>query len=1141
MLGADRTDETATLLSRLELLNRLCQSPAHTRDIIDETGQSRSTVHRAVNELTDLGLVHRVEDGIVATLAGRLVRDQLTAYLDGLDDILTARAVLDPLPVDTDLEYDILDGAEGVLAKDPAPYRPADRFHEALSEATDCRFLLPTVDESRTVRVLYEHVVTHGNSAELVVSEDVFRTLRNEFPRRMALLAEVEHFSLLVGEVPPYTLALLDGESTTREPTATLVVHNDNGGVHGVLVNETELGVAWATTQYEQYRHEATDRVAELTADTDGGMQTANGYTAPTIGQSLPVSLEQEGFVRIDTSYFQNQPVAKPATAWRAGLSLTEVHAGYAISRPASETSDPPIDDDLTLDSTVTNTLVAGGNVALLGPPGSGKSTVCKQVACEWYGAGRGPVIYRESDRGTAFGATERLHATCDTAEGHTLVVVEDAVRPDANAVFEVLEELAARDDVSVLLDSREHEWNTYVSESVAFSAVDVLHVPPMTLTDCEHLVEHFERTIDRPVDVPADELWSRICEGAPPNAENAPHEMVRLIYRLSTYAGPLAEGPTALEESVASLYGSVADDEVALSVCILAHTLNAAGIGVERALLYAGADIDEFDAVDATIERLEGTILFPQGGGRYRTVHEEWSKTFLVHLRERDEITRQFGAVVTALLALADDAEKRSAIEAHLTDDVVTMLTDDVVTMSIGDEPTTWADETVEAIYRIAGERSGCAPMFGDGASDAIELPSSCSDDVARDRLVWLGQAFLSGSYYDRAQRSFERISHESDTNARLLGLGRIAHRRGEYQEAVTYHERGISIASEHDNQMAKARHLNGLGLATWRRGSYEQAREYFETCHELARELGNRHLESKANANLGAIAWSQGRYDRAADHFGTFLDGARSTGNRHGQAKSLNNLGTIAFHRGAYDRARAQFEESLTIRRTIGYRSGEASCLNNLGLTAARQGNTKGAQAFHESALEISEEINYARERGHSLWGLGVVARKRAEYDAAESFFEQALAVFTETGNQSYRARTKLERAILAFSRGHISVAYEQAEQLLETVEDLDERHLRGRCRKLLGRVVAANGDLEEATEHWEAAVTVFEASDSADLALQTLEHLVERCVENGDTRAARRFHERATELLADAPDATVTLHQEWVSEYDERLRRQ
>lgn len=1135
MLGADRTDETATLLSRLELLNRLCQSPAHMRDIIDETGQARSTVHRAVNELLDLGLVHRVDDGIEATLAGRVVRDQLTAYLDGLDDILTAREVLDPLSADTDIQYDIIQGAETILAVDPAPYRPADHIHEALSEATNCRLLLPTVDESRTVRVLYENVITHGNSAELVVSEDVFRLLRNEFPRRMALLAEVDHFSLLVGEVPPYTLALLERNSATGESTTTasLVVHNDTGGVHGVLVNETELGVAWATTQYTQYRNEATDRVGELTADTDDGVQTANSHSVPTIGQSLPVSLEQEGFVRVDTSYFQSQMVAKPKTAWRAGLSLAEVHAGYAISRPASETSESRSNDDVTLDSTITDTLVTGENVALLGPPGSGKSTVCKQVACEWYDADRGPVIYRKSDRGTAFRTVERLHPVCDSATGHTLVVVEDATRPDANAVFEMLQELAARDDVSVLLDSLEHEWNMYSSDSVAFSAIDVLHVPPMTLADCERLVDHFERTIDKPVDVPADELWTRISESVPPDAENAPHEMVRLIYRLSTYAGPLADDPTVLEESVASHYERVVDDEVVRSVCILVHTLNAAGIGVDRGLLYAGADIDEFEAVDATIERLEGTILFPQIDGRYRTVHEEWSKTFLVHLCERDETTRQFGAVVTALLALADDAEKRTAITTHLTDDVAMM--------SIGDEPTAWADETAEAIYAIAEERSGCAPIFGDGANDSIELPSACSDDVSRDRLIWLGKAFLSGSYYDRAQRSFERISQEDDTNSRLLGLGSVAHRRGEYQEAVMHHERGISVASEHDNQEAKARHLNGLGLATWRLGSYEQAREYFEACHELARELGNRQLESKANANLGAIAWSQGRYDRAAEHFETFLDGAQSSGNRHGQAKSLNNLGTIAFHRGAYNRARAQFEKSLTIRRTIGYRSGEASCLNNLGLTAVRQGNTKEAQAFHEAALEISEEINYARERGHSLWGLGVVARKRAEYDAAESFFEQALAVFAETGNQSYRARTKLERAILAFSRGDLSVADEQAEQLLNTVEDLDERHLCGRCRKLLGRVVAANGDVEEATEHWEAAITVFEDSSSADLALETFNHLVEACFENDDIKAARRWHERATELIDNAPEATVALHQEWANETDERLTGQ
>ncbi len=364
MVNSSRNEVIRTLLSRRELVDRLCRSPAHIRDIIDETGQSRSTVHRAVTELTDLGLVRRSDDGIELTVSGRLARDQLYHYLKGVDDLLESKTVLEPISPTAQISHDVVIGAKDVIAAEPTPFRPTDRLHEALTAASSVRLLLPTLEESRTIRGIYEHVVTRGNPAELVVTPEVFRTLQSEFPRRMTVLAAADQFRIFVGSIPSYTLGLLMHESDPEKEAVTavhLAVHNESGGVHGLIINESARAVSWAIDQYEHCRSQATARTDELIPDTDGGVQTVGSERVPVIGQSLPVSLEREGFEKLDASYFQNEPVAKPVTAWRAGLSVAEVHMGYAIDRqqPASRANHGT--DDRILADQITDTLINEG------------------------------------------------------------------------------------------------------------------------------------------------------------------------------------------------------------------------------------------------------------------------------------------------------------------------------------------------------------------------------------------------------------------------------------------------------------------------------------------------------------------------------------------------------------------------------------------------------------------------------------------------------------------------------------------------------------------------------------------------------------------------------------------------------------
>ncbi|MFC6964508.1 ATP-binding cassette domain-containing protein [Halocatena marina] len=170
-------------------------------------------------------------------------------------------------------------------------------------------------------------------------------------------------------------------------------------------------------------------------------------------------ALQNQGFDRLDSLYFERHEPGDPETAWRTGFSLAAVAEGYPLPRERSVSSDGERE---SLTEEVYEQLTAGEHVVVVGETGSGKSTVCKQVACQWHAeTDRGAVLYRRSASTTTFDEPGTLIEAIRSDEDDLLVVVEDAPRADANTIFEVLDTLGESEEVAVLLDARTGTWES--------------------------------------------------------------------------------------------------------------------------------------------------------------------------------------------------------------------------------------------------------------------------------------------------------------------------------------------------------------------------------------------------------------------------------------------------------------------------------------------------------------------------------------------------------------------------------------------------------------------------------------------------------------------------------------------------------
>jgi len=1110
-------DRFEALTSRTTVLDRLCEGPAHKRDLVDDLDVSRSTIGRALDDLQAAGLVEETDDGFVATLGGRFALERYAGFRDALADFAAAEEALAPLPVDSSLAEAVAVGAESMLATEPMPYRPLETVQERIVEATDYRAFLPVLDDPRHVRLLYEHVVTDGRPAELVVSPSVFETLREEFPRRTAAMADCDGFRLLVAEeLPPYGLVTLDGGDRV---TVVVLVFTDSGSVHGVLTNETGEAAEWARDRHESMLDAASDRTDDLQADADGGSVAGRGTPA---NHSLSIALEREGFVQLDVSYFRDARVADPVTAWRVGLSLAEVHTGYAVDRRRAHGSAGAADGDRERESLVDhveNRLAAGTDCAVVGLPGAGKSTLCKQVACAWYAADRGPVLYREQGRGRSFTSVAELCRWVEDAEGHALLVVEDAARPATSAVVTALDRFGERDDVSVLLDSRESEWLDPPAD-VTVPDVDLVHVPPLDERDCERLVDRFERTLGEQVEVPADRLWADVrtkVEGDDAVASG----MVLLMHRLATYADPLATEETTLEAETATVAASLADDGTALRVGVLANALNAAGVGVTRDALCSVAEPDGFEAVEAAIEQLEGRVLFADGDG-YRTVHESWSVTFLAQLREvlgTERAAEVFGDAVSAYLGLADDPGRR--------ENAISQLGEGATVAAIEADPGRWADETVEQFADLARSWPKVAPLYGDGEADTITLPAACSAAVERRWPVWLGEAFVDGGYYDRAGRAYERLGGSPQADAeRALGRAGVALGRGAYETAAEHAKTCLDLldgqdgdgSGDTDEAVRQARARIALGKATMQLGNHDRADEQFRAAEELLAAVGERELLSSARSYRGRVAMRQGEFDRAGDSFEESLAIARECGDRKGEANMLNNLGETARYLGEFDRARERHEEALAIRRDRGNREGVGHSLGNLGIIAAVRGNYDRAREYFEGSLAVKREVGDRQGEANTLNNLGNVARREGEYDRASEQFEASLAIKRDLGDRKGVASTLDNLGELAVLRGAYEQCREYVEESLAISREMGDRQREAAILGLRGDVERRCGEFEAAEESLDRARTLAREVGDTEKRAQYLFLLGELARMRREFATARQYYDRATALAKD-----------------------
>jgi tetratricopeptide (TPR) repeat protein/energy-coupling factor transporter ATP-binding protein EcfA2 len=976
----------------------------------------------------------------------------------------------------------------------------------------------------------------------------------------------------------------LDELDTIFEDEQEAVVHVTDAVVSGLDISleanpelreklESAVAEAYQTALRDFADHVAGTDLADV-FDTEANIELTT--TVNTIDDRLAAlqqrlhryetaSLRNIGITRLDPLYFERETPNDPELAWRIGFEFADVQAGYPLDRQRPTGDDGNEREAVTEE--IINRLDDGENLVILGDGGSGKSTICKQVACQWYGdTERGPIFYRQSSATAAFDQPGDLEAAIRTADGQLLIIVEDAANDDSTAVFDVLNTFNNANDVSFLLDSRKNAWidTDNLAGAPKFKqqrqSLNTIEVPTLDKRECERAITHFEQVTDATVGESGKQLYEEIRSadiGGP----------LVLAYELTdpaTRANNL-QSATALHDDVHRAHIAVkdyaGDTNLPRIVAVMVNILNAAELPVREEFVHALAtDRDDHLTIERTLGVLEGRML-ELNDLEIGTPHQMWSILYLERVLENNSkrvACEYFEQCVDALFRLCDESERREAVIDWLG-------TTPEVFKNIEQDKTGMSSHFVNQISSIGDDRANLGSLFGTYNTWSVELPSDCPADAEARWHIARGRTHLSRGALDAAQAEFNRLvdfaeqeKFESESvsedlraitlnnlgllaNSRgkldsaeeyykesldisrkiedhhgqassLLKLGTVLSRRNKLETAEKHFEESLEIFHEFDDRNGQASSYNNLGLIAQNRGELEAAEEYFEKSFDLHNKIGDRRGQARNLTNLANIAQNRGDLDTAENYNKRSLGIFREVGNLSGEGASLGSLGDIAQERGDLDDTEEYYEESLHIFREIGDRYHQAKILSDLGDVAQKSHNLDNAMNYYDKALDIFDDINAVHEMRHILINLGDVAQERGDLDDAEEYYEESLNIIDEIGDQDDKAYTLSNMGDIEQERDNLDNAEEYYKKSLSIFREAGNSHRKAQNLSNLGYVAQKRGELDAAKEYYVEEIDIHQEKDNWHNEGRCLTNLGDIAQDQDNIDAAKEYYEEA-----------------------------
>lgn len=216
-----------------------------------------------------------------------------------------------------------------------------------------------------------------------------------------------------------------------------------------------------------------------------------------------------------------------------------------------------------------------------------------------------------------------------------------------------------------------------------------------------------------------------------------------------------------------------------------------------------------------------------------------------------------------------------------------------------------------------------------------------------------------------------------------------------GEYELAIVYANKGLSICEDNDFPKVKAALLNDRGIACDYLGRNSMALKSFFEALRIQEKLDNPSYEAYILGNIGLIYDNQNLLKKALEYHQKSLVIRRRIKDEKGIGASINNIANIYHQWKLYDKAIASYKECIAIDLKYKDTFALGDDYNNIGNSYMGLEQYDTALDFYNQSLQIRSQMNAPYLVAQTVSNIGTLYFNKEEYNKARPYLLRGLAI--------------------------------------------------------------------------------------------------------------------------------------------------
>lgn len=249
---SDATDMLSLLTQRAAIVKQIAAGGASKRTLTMTLPCSRSTITRALQDLTIAQLVQKDGNNYELTLHGKIAYRDFCQVIDRYNGLATAASLLDHLPETAAIPSVIFEDVTVIRPSSTIPDAPRIQFVDRIRQSKEV-VGVGSILTQHLVEVFRDQLIEDDLQTTLILDEQVVEHLRNTYQKTFDTALETDHCTLQsIEQPPPFSLTIVDWTELW------LGIYNEYGQLQGMLQTESPAAVRWAEQRLGQYTERAT-------------------------------------------------------------------------------------------------------------------------------------------------------------------------------------------------------------------------------------------------------------------------------------------------------------------------------------------------------------------------------------------------------------------------------------------------------------------------------------------------------------------------------------------------------------------------------------------------------------------------------------------------------------------------------------------------------------------------------------------------------------------------------------------------------------------------------------------------------------------------------------------------------------------